>query len=262
MADSPSTESIELSMQKKEQEVRSESSYHIEKEFRDKYQKENDVVLKQLPDVPKSEFVVDHHVCSHYGKIPKQGKLFITPHFILFYASILGKKVKKKIPFDKIVEISKDASTLLSVSPIEIHLKYKRFTFISFEHRDKAYNNMMLQWKANQDGRPYDIRIPLEDENEGEDESEHASLSSNVQSEPGTARVEIQSMWGSSSSANPAVSTLHDNDRAFDHLEDAVPVAPRGGTTFKGTLSKMPKLYSEGADKARSCWASCFSCFR
>jgi len=242
-------DTIETSLRTKEEEVRTAAQLELEKGFRDKNKKQDDVVAKNF-DIPKSEFVIDHYSCAHYGKIPKQGRLFITPRFVLFYANILGKKVKKKIPFENIVEIKKDASTLYSVSPIEIHLKYKRFTFVSFLHREKAYTNLMLQWKSNKEGKPFDVKIPLDDEEEegvGNDEGENASLSNNQAAEPssGKGMVEIQSMWAKDKEA-AVVSEEHEG-------------GSRSG--FRpGTLSKMPKAYSE-SDKKRSC-LSCFPCFQ
>jgi len=237
-------ESIENDLRKKESESASRAHSQLEKDFRDKYGKQNDIVAKNF-DIPKSEFVIDHYACAHYGKIPKQGRLFITPKFVLFFANLLGKKVKKKIPFDNIVEIKKETSTLYSVSPIEIQMKFKRFTFVSFLHRDKAYANLMLQWKSNKEGKPYAIKIPLEEEEEdeeGADEGEHASLSNNPAHEPeSAAAVQVQSMWGSSQ-ANAII--------------NSEPQSSKGEFRI---LAKMPKLYSSGPEKKRSC--SCFPCF-
>jgi len=242
---SPKVDSIERSLQQKEEQARSQASLELEKEFRHKYAKQNVVVAKNF-DVPSSEFVIDHYACSHYGKIPKQGRLYITPRFVLFYANILGKKVKKKIPYEKVMEIKKDASSMLS--PIEIQLKFKRFTFVSFSHKEKAYSNLMLQWKSNKEGKPFEVKIPLNEdaeEGEGEDESENASLSNNQAAEPssGAGMVELQSMWGSAQ----ATAIVGEEK-------------PSKGGFRAGTLSKMPKLYSGGEDKERVC--SCFPCFK
>lgn len=238
-------DSIETNVRIKEDETRTAAQLELEKGFREKNSKHENTVTKNF-DLPKGEFIIDHYSCAHYGKIPKQGRLFITPRFVLFYANILGKKVKKKIPFENILDIKKDASTLYSVSPIEIHLKYKRFTFVSFMHREKAYANLMLQWKSNKDGKPFDIKIPLDDEEEegvGDEEGEHASLSSNQAAEPTSGGgVEVQSMWGTTA-----------------EKESAIVESDTTKSGYRGTMSKMPKAYE--SDKKRSC-LSCFPCFR
>jgi len=238
-------DNIEDNLQHKVEEVRTAANLELEKKFREKYGKHNDSIYKHL-DIIRSEFVIDHYACAHYGKIPKQGRLYITPHLVIFYANILGKKVKKKIPFEKIMEIKKESVTLMAVSPIEIHLKYKRFTFVSFVHRDQAYNHLMMQWKANQEGKAFDIKIPLSNnadkegsdaEDEGEDDGLHA--------EPGGG-LELQSMWGT---AQPVID---------ESAPENTPSKAAGGPT----LSKMPKMYGGGGGQAKKGRCSCFPCFR
>jgi len=236
----PRQDSIEQSLEEK----RSAASLALEREFREKYAKHNDVLAQNF-ELPRSEFVIDHYACAHYGKIPKQGKLYITPRLVVFFANILGKKVKKKIPFENIVEIKKDSSTLLSVSPIEILMKYKRFTFVSFSHREKAYAHLLLQWKSNREGTPFDVKIPLEDEDEGEgaDEGESASLSHNQAEEPASApKVEIQSMWGSQASSVESHSLSSQQPR--------------------GTSAPMPSVYSNGGTQRKKRMCSCLPCFK
>eukprot|EP00026_Physarum_polycephalum_P015545 Phypoly_transcript_16255.p1 GENE.Phypoly_transcript_16255~~Phypoly_transcript_16255.p1 ORF type:complete len:252 (+),score=39.35 Phypoly_transcript_16255:71-826(+) len=251
MKNSPGpSHSIEHTLRNKELEAASRANPQLEQEFRAKYAKQNEVVEKHF-DLPPSEFVLDHYSCAHYGKIPKQGRLFITPKYVLFFANILGKKVKKKIPFDVIEEIKKESVTLLAVAPIEIQLKYKRFTFVSFLHREKAFNHLQLQWKSNRDGKPFSIKIPLEDEDEHE-EGEHASLSHNQAAEPGADNhIEVQSMWGSS----PTTGAV---------LSEEPPPRESSKKSFRGTISSIPKMYTSNSgdsDKKSSCW-SCFPCFR
>eukprot|EP01111_Echinosteliopsis_oligospora_P013145 TRINITY_DN4643_c0_g1_i2.p1 TRINITY_DN4643_c0_g1~~TRINITY_DN4643_c0_g1_i2.p1 ORF type:complete len:241 (-),score=55.98 TRINITY_DN4643_c0_g1_i2:146-868(-) len=212
----------------------------IVKDFKAKYAKQNELIHKNF-SLPPSEIVLDHHACAHYGTIPKQGRLYITPQHVVFYANILGKKILKTIPFEKIVEIKKDASTMLAISPIEIHLKFKRFTFVSFLNREKAYTHLMMQWQLNKEGNPFAMKIPLDDRVE-EDNEDDSSLRANAAEEPMSESIEApQPIWGVSTGAV---------------ITEEPPKAPR---SFRGTLGKMPKFISSEPQKSKC--ASCFSCF-
>jgi hypothetical protein len=171
----------------------------LETQFREKYSQQNETLAKHFPDLAKEEFVLDHYACSHLGNLLKPGRLFITPRYILFYANILGSKTKKKVPFEKILEIRKESNAFV-VSPIEIHLKFKRFTFASFVYREQCYQHLLLQWKSNKEGAPMDIKIPVNEVNEEDDEGENASLQS--QAEP---MAELQSVWGTGDNSNTNV---------------------------------------------------------
>lgn len=130
----PREHSIEMTLRKKDEDYTSHANEALERDFREKYAKQNQIVEKNF-DLQRTEFVIDRmflhtfliyslnsyfyplsslfyysrrtlylslhnicysldYACAHYGKIPKQGRLYITPKFVLFFANILGKKVK------------------------------------------------------------------------------------------------------------------------------------------------------------------------
>jgi len=241
------SQSIEETLAQKSSEAKVAVDSELEKQFRDKYQKQNDIIAKQFPDVPRSEFVLDHHACAHLGKILKQGRLFITPRFILFYANLLGTKVKKKILFENIVEITKTTQSLVA-APIEIHLKFKRFTFASFLNRDRCYNHLMLQWKLNKDGHPEIIKIPLDenvDVNEDDDEEDtddRKSLKAADTDDGLHEMPKMESMWSQSDGA-----ILSDEP------------APKRSTERNVNKSRIPMLYRGSSSKSGR---SCFDCFK
>eukprot|EP01110_Echinostelium_bisporum_P013266 TRINITY_DN872_c0_g1_i1.p1 TRINITY_DN872_c0_g1~~TRINITY_DN872_c0_g1_i1.p1 ORF type:complete len:196 (-),score=18.86 TRINITY_DN872_c0_g1_i1:47-634(-) len=129
----------------------------------------------------------------------------LHPDTYCFFANLLGKKVKKKIPFENVVDIRRDASTFVAVSPIEIHLKFKRFTFISFLKRDRAFEHLLLQWKQNKEGHPEIIKIPLDYADDDEDE-EKAGLASHGEEDPGS-NLAMESMWGNSKAVSKPSAT-------------------------------------------------------
>lgn len=46
----------------------------------------------------KSDLI--EHACSLERKLVHQGKLYITPNYILFYATMLAMKITEQIPFE------------------------------------------------------------------------------------------------------------------------------------------------------------------
>jgi len=240
---------IQEELRKREQEMG--TIYQgLEKQFRDKYAKQNEVLHKHFDDVPKTEFVIDNHSCAHVGKILKQGKLFITPNYVLFYASILGSKVKKTIPFEKVLEIKKGDNSML-ISSIEIQFKYKRFTFANFSHREKVFEHLNLQWKQFKDGHPFQITIPLDDKKE-EDESENASLSSQAASEPGMEGIHLESVWGATQASDAVIA---------EGEADGTDPLKKKKSLKTATISKIPVFYQNGSSEGNS-KCSCFPCFR
>jgi len=243
-------QSIESGLKTKK--TQNTSLYHrdLETQFREKYSVQNETIAKHFPDLAKEEFVLDHYSCSHLGNILKPGRLFITPRYILFYSNILGSKTKKKVPFENILEIRKESNSFVA-SPIEIHLKFKRFTFASFIYREPCYQHMLLQWKSNKEGAPMDIKIPL-NENEDEDESENASLHSQEAAEP---MAELKSVWGTGQTSNLAGQSDAILDSGGGGVSPPPPKKQRGGKTF--TIARMPTFGKDGSGKKRSC----FPCF-
>jgi len=239
------SDSIEGSILKKNQ--KSAYAAELERQFREKYRQQNETLEKHFSDLAKQEFVLDHYSCSHLGNVLKPGRLFITPRYILFYSNILGAKTKKIIPFEKILEVRKESSAFVA-SPIEFHLKFKRYTFASFIYREQCYQHILLQWKSFKEGAPLDIKIPLE-ENHEEEESEDASLKSQQAPEP---MAELQSVWGTGNARNQDSSTEAILDS--DGLAPAPNPPPTKKRRGRKTLSQMPDF---SVKKARSC----FPCF-
>jgi len=239
MASSPKIGSIEEGLRhKSEKETRTYTS-ELEKQFREKYRKYNEVIVKQF-DL-KHEFVLDHHACSHLGTILKPGRLYITPRYILFYSNILGSKTKKKIPYEKILEIRKESNSFVA-SPIEIQLKFKRYTFASFIYRESCYQHMLMQWKSNKEGFPLDIKIPLEEKSE-DDEGESASLHEQRAPEP---MAELKTVWGTGELSNERNHT--DSEAILDGPPPSPPKPRSGGRHI--TMSKAPTFKEE---KKRRC---------
>jgi len=241
---------IQEELRIKEQEV---GTVYQERErlFRDKYAKQIANVTKHFEDLPKTEFVIDCHSCAHVGKIMKQGKMYITPNYVLFYANILGSKVKKTIPFEKVVDMKTGESSML-MSSIEIHYKFKRFTFANFSHREKVFQHLTMQWKQFKDGHPFQITIPLDDKKD-EDESENASLSSQAAAEPGMDGIHLETVWGSS----------HQNTDAIiaDNATEGTDPLKKKKTLKTMTVSKIPIFYQNNSEGGNS-KCSCFPCFR
>eukprot|EP01112_Ceratiomyxa_fruticulosa_P008018 TRINITY_DN207_c0_g1_i2.p1 TRINITY_DN207_c0_g1~~TRINITY_DN207_c0_g1_i2.p1 ORF type:complete len:368 (-),score=57.63 TRINITY_DN207_c0_g1_i2:55-1158(-) len=161
------TDTIVSALSKADNDYQTSSLSEQERLFRIRNAEHNDTIRKIFQgEISSDEYVLDHAACAHLGKVLKQGRLYITPKFILFYANLLGSQVKKVIPFSEVIDISKESDRALAANPIEIHLKWKRFTFCAFMNRETTLKNLKLQWQSNKEGSPLPTRITLEDEDD------------------------------------------------------------------------------------------------
>ena len=74
--------------------------------------------------------------------------MFVSEHYICFYAKLFGRKVNISIPFESLVLIEK--STLYGIFENTITLKDKQkrlYKFSSFTDRDRTYNLLIAIWK-------------------------------------------------------------------------------------------------------------------
>jgi len=160
-------DTISSALSKADNDYHETSLSEQERLFRIKNAEHNDTIRKVFQgEISSDEYVLDHAACAHLGKVLKQGRLYITPKFILFYANLLGSQIKKVIPFSDVIDISKESDRALAANPIEIHLKWKRFTFCAFMNRETTLKNLNLQWQSNKEGTASRTKITLENDDD------------------------------------------------------------------------------------------------
>ncbi|ORC90799.1 GRAM domain containing protein [Trypanosoma theileri] len=102
---------------------------------------------KSFPQLA-SEEIIDTFNCAFVEEgntMPKQGFVFITPHWLCFQASLAGAQFS--LEWDEIRDIQKQRSVkvLDNAISIQTHLGDSYF-LTSFVQRDQAYGVMMGQW--------------------------------------------------------------------------------------------------------------------
>eukprot|EP00736_Rhodelphis_marinus_P010868 Rmarinus@m.23911 len=101
--------------------------------------------------LPASENKIQDYACALQKKLLRQGKIFLTQHYICFYSSIFGQRIKLIIPFLEVANMKKtcDPVTGLISNAIEITTRdLRQYLFASFISRDDAYNLMVELWRG------------------------------------------------------------------------------------------------------------------
>jgi len=102
-------------------------------------------VHKKFKDIPQEETVIAHFTCGHKGKALKQGRLYVTQNYLLFFAQLV-KTHKKVIKFTDVKDIS-PANYGVYPNAVKITLgSGKELLFASFLIRDKAYGAIRQEW--------------------------------------------------------------------------------------------------------------------
>jgi hypothetical protein len=94
--------------------------------------------LKNFPNVPRTESILDSFQCSYVSGVHRLGKMHITGNYLLFHSVMLSEPIVAKLV--DIASIEKSTS-LLVLDGVSIVLKDgTRHDFTSFISREKAYH--------------------------------------------------------------------------------------------------------------------------
>ncbi|XP_030637780.1 TBC1 domain family member 8B [Chanos chanos] len=73
--------------------------------------------FERLFGLPEREKLVTYYSCSYWkGRVPCQGWLYLSAHFLCFYSYLLGNEVKLVLSWDEISRLERTSSVLLTES--------------------------------------------------------------------------------------------------------------------------------------------------
>ncbi|KAG7307154.1 hypothetical protein JYU34_007300 [Plutella xylostella] len=106
-----------------------------------------DYEFHQRFSMPKDEKLVCYYSCSYWkGKMPRQGWMYLSVHYMCFYSYIFGRKTTIKIRWADVTELAK-TNSLLFPDSIKIVTRDGEFYFTMFLKKSETY--ALMQQLAN-----------------------------------------------------------------------------------------------------------------
>ncbi|KAJ3411042.1 hypothetical protein HDV05_002864 [Chytridiales sp. JEL 0842] len=114
---------------------------------------------KIFPMLPPDEPLIADHMCAYQSTILLQGKLYLTPNYLLFHANIFGYKTSILIPLSEITSVER--AKTVGVIPNAIRVKEVgggEFFFTSFVTREAAFGGLCFLWRRVKDQEERKLR--------------------------------------------------------------------------------------------------------
>ncbi|KAL6949975.1 hypothetical protein ACO0QE_000644 [Hanseniaspora vineae] len=96
--------------------------------------------------IPPDEKLITEYVCAYSKDILIQGKMYVTPNYILFKANIFGWITSFSIVIKDIVQLEKKNTAVLFPNAISIQTLHKQYVFASFMNRDASFELITQVW--------------------------------------------------------------------------------------------------------------------
>ncbi|KAK9700703.1 Rab-GTPase-TBC domain [Popillia japonica] len=97
----------------------------------------------QLFNLPKEEKLVNYYSCSYWkGKIPRQGRMYLSVNYCCFHAYILGLETKVRLRWVDVVDVDKTTGMLFPDS-IKLVTRGKEHYFSMFLRKTETFNLMV-----------------------------------------------------------------------------------------------------------------------
>ena len=106
-------------------------------------QKKRNVVFQARFNLPPSEELTADFMCALQQSILLQGRLYISQHYVCFYARVFGQETQLVIPASDITGVSLAKSLGIVPNAIKVYTTYNVYWFGSFLRRQEAYTLLM-----------------------------------------------------------------------------------------------------------------------
>ncbi|KOB64627.1 putative ypt/rab gtpase activating protein, partial [Operophtera brumata] len=102
---------------------------------------------QRFDGLPKDEKLVCYYSCSYWkGKIPRQGWIYLSVHYMCFYSYIFGKKTAIKIRWADVTELAK-TNSLLFPDSVKVVTRDGEYYFTMFLKKNETF--ALMQQLAN-----------------------------------------------------------------------------------------------------------------
>ncbi|XP_010625571.1 GRAM domain-containing protein 2A isoform X1 [Fukomys damarensis] len=102
--------------------------------------KYNEQYHKLFKDIPLEEMVLKVCSCALQRDLFVQGRLYISPNWLCFHASLFGKDIKVAIPVVSVQMIKKHKMARLLPNGLAITTTSQKYVFVSLLSRDSVYD--------------------------------------------------------------------------------------------------------------------------
>ena len=102
-------------------------------------QRKRNVVFQARFNLPPSEELTADFMCALQQKILLQGRLYISQHYVCFYARVFGQETQLVIPASDITGVSLAKSLGIVPNAIKLYTTYNVYWLASFLKRAEAY---------------------------------------------------------------------------------------------------------------------------
>ena len=116
-------------------------------------QKKRAVIFQQRFKLPASEELIADFLCALQQKILLQGRLYISQHYVCFYAKVFGNETVLSIPASDITGVSLAKSLGIVPNAIKLYTTYNTYWLGSFVKRQAAYDLLVKVSKGERLGR-------------------------------------------------------------------------------------------------------------
>ena len=115
-------------------------------------QQKRSLVFQQRFKLPASEELIADFVCALQQRILLQGRLYVSQHYVCFYAKVFGSETVLVIPAADITGVTLAKSLGIVPNAIKLYTTYNQYWLGSFVSRQQAYNLLTKVSKGEQLG--------------------------------------------------------------------------------------------------------------
>ena len=139
-------------------------------------QKKRSGIFQQRFGLPPSEELIADFLCALQQKILLQGRLYVSQHYVAFYAKVFGQETKLVIPASDITGVTLAKSLGIVPNAIKLYTTYNQYWLGSFVKRQAAFDLLNKVSRGERLGQQDVVMEPSQRSNASHDE-DHNELS-------------------------------------------------------------------------------------